>query len=160
MPRLTALDLYAQLVAVYYVRNVVPLIALFYATSLVADEVEGKTLTYLLTRPIRRGAILAGKLAAYLATTLTLGLPGVVLSFFILTTERGLSGIGPRVPDLLRDTGTVALALVAYVPFVGFLGPVVFALAFIRYLLGGLEAIRQDYGAHSNKALAAGNARP
>jgi len=52
------------------------------------------------------------------------------------------------------------LALVAYVPFVGFLGPVVFALAFIRYLLGGLEAIRQDYGAHSNKALAAGNARP
>jgi len=114
MPRLTALDLYAQLVLLYYVRNVVPLVALFYATSLVADEVEGKTLTYLLTRPIRRGAILAGKLAAYLATTLALSLPGVVLSFFILTTERGLSGASSRVPDLLRDTGTVALALVVY----------------------------------------------
>jgi hypothetical protein len=49
------------------------------------------------------------------------------------------------------------LALVAYVPFVGFLGPVVFGLAFIRYLLGALEAIRRDYRAHPNKELAAGN---
>jgi ABC-2 type transport system permease protein len=114
MPRLTAFDLYGILVAVYYVRNVVPLVALFYATSLVADEVEGKTLTYLLTRPIRRPAILAGKLLAYLATTLALSLPAVVLSFFILNTSQGLSGVGARIPDLLRDLGTVALAMVAY----------------------------------------------
>jgi len=52
------------------------------------------------------------------------------------------------------------LALVAYVPFIGFLGPVVFGLAFIRYLLGALQSIRQDYGAHPNKELAAGNAPP
>jgi hypothetical protein len=52
------------------------------------------------------------------------------------------------------------LALVAYVPFVGFLGPVVFGLAFIRYLLGALESIRPDYRAHPNKELAGGNAAP
>jgi hypothetical protein len=34
------------------------------------------------------------------------------------------------------------LALLAYVPFVGFIGPVVFGLAFIRYLLGALEQLR------------------
>jgi hypothetical protein len=34
------------------------------------------------------------------------------------------------------------LALLAYVPFVGFIGPVVFGLAFIRYLLGALQQIR------------------
>jgi hypothetical protein len=49
------------------------------------------------------------------------------------------------------------LALVAYVPFVGFIAPVVFGLAYIRYLLGALESIRQDYRAHPNKELAAGN---
>ena len=49
------------------------------------------------------------------------------------------------------------LALVAYVPFVGFLGPVVFGLAFIRYLLGALEAIRPGYRPHANKELAGGN---
>jgi hypothetical protein len=34
------------------------------------------------------------------------------------------------------------LALVAYVPFVGFVAPVVFGLAFIRYLLGALQEVR------------------
>jgi CysZ protein len=34
------------------------------------------------------------------------------------------------------------LALIAYIPFVGFLGPVVFGLAFIRYLLGALQDLR------------------
>jgi len=52
------------------------------------------------------------------------------------------------------------LALVAYVPFVGFLAPVVFGLAFIRYLLGALESIRPDYRTDPNKALARGNAAP
>jgi CysZ protein len=52
------------------------------------------------------------------------------------------------------------LALVAYIPFVGFLGPVVFGLAFIRYLLGALDAIRAPYRPDANKELAAGNAPP
>ena len=34
------------------------------------------------------------------------------------------------------------LALLAYVPLVGFIAPVVFGLAFIRYLLGALEQMR------------------
>jgi CysZ protein len=50
------------------------------------------------------------------------------------------------------------LALAAYVPFVGFIAPVVFGLAFIRYLLGALIELR--YGRHPNKELAAGNAAP
>jgi len=33
-------------------------------------------------------------------------------------------------------------ALIAYVPFVGFIAPVVFGLAFIRYLLGALHELR------------------
>jgi CysZ protein len=33
-------------------------------------------------------------------------------------------------------------ALLAYVPFVGFIGPVLFGLAFIRYLLGALQELR------------------
>jgi CysZ protein len=34
------------------------------------------------------------------------------------------------------------LALLSYIPFVGFIGPVVFGLAFIRYLLGALQELR------------------
>ncbi len=52
------------------------------------------------------------------------------------------------------------LALLAYVPFVGFVAPVAFGLAFIRYLLGALQSIRQDYRADPNKELAAWNTPP
>jgi ABC-2 type transport system permease protein len=107
-------DLYGWLVVVYYLRFAVPIAALFYATALVADEVDGKTLTYLLTRPVRREAILAGKFAACVATTLSLALPPVVITFFILMTARGRAGLGGAVPDLLRDLGVLALALLAY----------------------------------------------
>ena len=112
-PQMTGFDLYGIVVAIYYVRNVLPLAALFYATALIADEVDGKTLTYLITRPVRRSAILVGKFGAYLATTLSLSLPAAVITFFLLATAGG-GGIGGRVPDLFRDLGVMALALVAY----------------------------------------------
>ncbi|MCG6925716.1 MAG: ABC transporter permease [Acidobacteria bacterium] len=108
------IDLYALVVAVYWIRNVLPLMALFHATSLIADEVEGKTLAYLLTRPLTRPSILAGKFAAYLATSLGIALPAAVLTFFILVTARGWSGVGASVPDLFRDLGVVALTLLVY----------------------------------------------
>jgi ABC-type transport system involved in multi-copper enzyme maturation permease subunit len=111
--QVTAADLYGVIVTVY-IRFLVPLAALFYATALIADEVEGKTLTYLLTRPVQRAAILTGKFAACLATTLSLSLPALVLAFFLLTTAQGWATVGASVPDLFRDMGVVALALLAY----------------------------------------------
>ena len=133
---LSGFDLYAVVIAFYYVRNVLPLAALFYATALIADEVEGKTLTYLLTRPIRRNAILTGKYAAYLVTTLALSLPAAVLTFFLLATARGWSGIGAAVPDLFRDLGVMTLALAVYGAFFTLLGvslrrPVIPGLLFL-----------------------------
>jgi ABC-2 type transport system permease protein len=121
-PRITGFDLYAVVVAIYYVRNVLPLAALFYATSLVADEVEGKTLTFLLTRPVTRPSVLLGKFLAYVATTLALALPATVVTFFLLVTVRGFSGVGPAVPDLLRDLGAMSLTLVVYGAFFTLLG--------------------------------------
>jgi len=134
--QLSGFDLYGIVIAFYYVRNVLPLAALFYATALIADEVEGKTLTYLLTRPIRRSAILSGKYAAYLVTTLALSLPAAVLTFFLLATTRGWTGIGAAVPDLFRDLGVMALTLAVYGAFFTLLGvslrrPVIPGLLFL-----------------------------
>ncbi len=129
-------DIYAVIVAVYWIRNVLPLAALFFATALVADEVEGRTLTYLLTRPLTRASILTGKFAAYLATTLALALPSVVVTYFVLLTARGWAAIGPSVGDLFRDVGVAALALVAYGALFALLGvllkrPVIPGLLFL-----------------------------
>jgi len=129
-------DVYALVIAIYWVRNVLPLAALFYATSLIADEVEGRTLTYLLTRPLTRASIFAGKFAAYLATTFTLALPAAVVTFFVLMTAQNAPQLGPAAADLLRDLGVMLLTLVAYGALFGLLGvllkrPVIPGLVFL-----------------------------
>jgi ABC-type transport system involved in multi-copper enzyme maturation permease subunit len=135
-PRVGAFDLYGLMIAFVYVRNALPLAALFYATALISDEVEGKTITYLLTRPIQRVSVLAGKFAAYLVTTLTMALPAVVITFFVLNTIRGWSGIGALVPELFRDMGVMILTLVVYGAFFTLMGvllrrPVIPGLLFL-----------------------------
>lgn len=112
--RISGFDLYGVILAIYDLRNVVPLCALFYAASLVADEVEGKTLTYLLTRPVTRASILLGKFGAYLVTALVFVWPVTVVTFFLLATSRGAAGLAGRVPILFQDLGVLALGLLAY----------------------------------------------
>jgi ABC-type transport system involved in multi-copper enzyme maturation permease subunit len=129
-------DLYAVVVAIYWIRNVLPLAALFYATSLIADEVEGRTLTYLLTRPLTRGSIFAGKFAAYLVTTSCLALPACVITFFLLQSAQGFSGVGAAVADLFRDLAVICLTLVVYGALFALLGvllkrPVIPGLMFL-----------------------------
>jgi len=112
--QMTGFDLYGVIVALYVLRNALPLAALFYAVSLVADEVEGRTITYLLTRPVPRSAVLLGKFAAYLATTVGLLLPATVVTFFLLVTAQGAAGLHAAVPHLFRDLGAMAMGLAAY----------------------------------------------
>ncbi len=59
--------MFGLMIWVFYLRFIVPVLGVFYGTSLMADEVEDKTITYLFTRPIPRGAVLVGKYLAYLA---------------------------------------------------------------------------------------------
>ncbi len=132
---ITALGLYGQIVVSYYIGLVLPLAALFYATALVADEIEGKTITYLFTRPIGRDAILTGKFASYLATTVSLALPPLVVTFFLLATADG-GHVGASVGDLFVDLGVVVLALLSYGALFTLMGvvlrrPMILGLAFI-----------------------------
>ena len=132
----TPYDLYAVVVALYWIRNVLPLAALFYATALIADEVEGRTLTYLVTRPLTRESIFAGKFAAYLVSTLCVALPAGVLTFFLLLSARGFFAVGPAVVDLFRDLSVMALTLLVYGALFALLGvvlkrPVIPGLVFL-----------------------------
>jgi ABC-type transport system involved in multi-copper enzyme maturation permease subunit len=65
-----------------------------------------------------------GKFAAYLASSLAIALPAAVLTFFILLTARGWSGVAGSVPDLLRDLGVIALTLLVYGAFFTLFGVV------------------------------------
>src|SRR5262245_56773667 len=55
--------MFGVLIWLLYVRFIVPILGVFYGTALIADEADDKTITYLFTRPIQRGAVLVGKYA-------------------------------------------------------------------------------------------------
>jgi len=96
-----------------YLKFVVPVLGAFYGTSLVSDEVEDKTITYLFTRPIPRGSIVIGKYLAYVVCTALVVLPTVLVSYLLLTPIGGGS-IGANFPNLLLDLGILLLGLAVY----------------------------------------------
>jgi len=106
-------SIFAFFIWVLYLRVVVPALGVFYGTALVADEVEDKTITYLFTRPIPRGAVLVGKYLAYLVATALVVLPSVMIVYF-LSVPMGGGNLGASFPALLKDLGLLALGLATY----------------------------------------------
>src|SRR5437899_1185433 len=111
--RLGRTGIFGMMIWVLYLRFIMPVLGVFYGTALIADEVEDRTLTYLFTRPIPRGAVLMGKYLAYLVSTILLILPSVVIVYFLIVPLGGGS-IGGSFPALVADLGILAAGLAAY----------------------------------------------
>lgn len=126
LPRLhinaTGFDFFSQLMVTFYLHFLLVLVALFYATALIHSEVEEKTLTYLLLRPVSRRLLVLGKFLTYLAAAGVLMLPSVVLTFGILEASDGGSGLGRHLRYLLWDLAVLALGTTAYGALFAFLG--------------------------------------
>jgi len=127
-------SIFGMMIWLLYIRFILPILGVFYGTSLIADEVDDKTITYLFTRPIPRGAVLLGKYLAYLACTVLLVLPSIVLVFFLIVPSGGGS-IGAAFPALAADLAMLAIGLTAYGAVFAFVGarvkrPLVVGLVF------------------------------
>jgi ABC-2 type transport system permease protein len=136
--RVSGAVMFGLMVWALYLWVIVPVLGVFYGTSLMADEVEDRTLTYLFTRPIPRGAVLIGKYLAYLACTGLIVLPSVMLVFFLVMPlgGGGLGAIARGFPDLLKDLGLLGLGLAVYGAVFAFIGaqlkrPLLIGLFFI-----------------------------
>ena len=132
--RMTGPAIFGMMIWGMYLRFIVPVLGLFYGTSLIADEVEDKTITYLFTRPIPRGAVLVGKYLAYLACTIFVVLPSVVLVYLLVVPLRG--SLGAAFPDLLKDLMLLGLGLAVYGAVFAFVGakfkrPLLIGLVFV-----------------------------
>src|SRR5829696_275637 len=122
--RVSGAVMFGGMIWAFYLRVIVPLLGVFYGTSLMADEVEDRTLTYLFTRPIPRGAVLIGKYLAYLACTGLIVLPSVMLVFFLVMPlgGGGVGAIARGFPALLKDLGLLGLGLAVYGAVFAFIG--------------------------------------
>ena len=105
----TGLRLY-DTIATFLVYNfVLVILSVIFGTGVITQEVEQKTIVYLLTRPVPRWRILLMKYAATVTmTTLTVWLASLALALATL----GFGGIAHS--GLLRDIGMLAVGALAY----------------------------------------------
>ena len=104
--------IFGLMIWILFVRISVPVLGVFYGTSLIADEVDDKTITYLFTRPIPRGGVLLGKYLAFLACTVFVVLPSVVIVWLLIVPIGG--SFGASFIDLAKDLALLALGLAIY----------------------------------------------
>src|SRR4029079_5214871 len=110
--RMAGPTVFGMMIWFFYLRFTIPVLGVFYGTSLIADEVEDKTITYLFTRPVPKGAVLLGKYFAYMACTVFVVLPSVVIPYLAIVPMRG--SLGGSFIDLVKDLILLALGLGVY----------------------------------------------
>ena len=106
--RVGGIGVFGVMIWMLFLRFIVPVLGVFYGTALMADEVEDKTITYLFTRPIPRGAVLVGKYLAYLACTSLVVLPSVMLVYFLVVPFREIARTFAAAGDRPRPAGAWA----------------------------------------------------
>jgi ABC-2 type transport system permease protein len=126
--------IFGLMIWILFVRISVPVLGVFYGTSLIADEVDDKTITYLFTRPIPRGGVLLGKYLAFLACTVFVVLPSVVIVWLLIVPIGG--SFGASFIDLAKDLALLALGLAIYGAVFALIGTVL-----KRPLLVGLALV-------------------
>lgn len=124
---------FRRLVEHAHITVLAPLLALFFASMLIGEDVEGQTISYILTRPTPRSAWVFGKFLAYLIVTGSILLISIVLTYAACTTLTGFS-INTITLGILMQYGFVALLALlgngAVATFIGALSkrPIVFGV--------------------------------
>ena len=132
--RIGGMGVFGIMIWMLFLRFAIPILGVFYGTALMADEVEDKTITYLFTRPVPRGAVLVGKYLAYLACTSLVVLPSVMVVYFL--ARSGSARFPPRSSQLVTDLALCSSGWPSYGALFAFVGaffkrPLVIGLVFV-----------------------------
>ncbi len=112
------------------------LCAVFYGSAIVSDEIDGRGLTYLQMRPLKKQQILLTKFAAYLVGCTIFIIVSHLLLTGIIQTHPKLKDRGLVLAVSFLYTGSLSLGLLAYGAFamllsVRFKHPVLWGLLFV-----------------------------
>lgn len=112
-----------QMIELFYVNGVTPLLALFFAAMLIGEDVETQTISYVLTRSVPRSAWVLGRFGAYLAVTSGIVLISILcLCLASLAVPSGDAAVG--IGRLARYQGVATMSLLGYGAFCTFLSSV------------------------------------
>jgi len=141
---------FTEILMVFLLQFYIVILSLFYGTSVVAEEIEGRTLSYLITRPLPKPAIVLGKYAACALLMFLMVAVSLSLSFFILNTGRLAD------PSLyltfIGYLGVLGLGILAYTAFFTFLGAVLKRAILVGLVFGfGWENVIQYFPGSTQK---------
>lgn len=119
-PKFEGIYIFSNMIMGFYLQFMILILALFYGTSVCSEELEGKTLTYLTTRPVSKSAIILGKYAAYTTLIVLMVVFGLVFSFLILNGNELLNFSLYRI--LFRNMAVLVLGLICYTAFFTMIG--------------------------------------
>lgn len=110
--RISTPDLFLQIGVSFYFQLFIPILSLFYGSSVLNDEIDNQTLIYLTTSPVSKASILAGKFLASFAISLIIITSGLFISFFIAHFSHLLEA--RYMNELISFVSIALLSILAY----------------------------------------------
>lgn len=137
-------DVSTEILMVFFLQFYIVILALFFGTSVAAEEVENRTLAYLITRPIPKTSIVLGKYGAY--SVLMFAMVGLSLAVSYFVINAGRLGEAAIYGTFLRYLGVLGLGILAYTAFFTFLGVVLKKAIIVGLVFGfGWENVIQYF---------------
>jgi ABC-type transport system involved in multi-copper enzyme maturation permease subunit len=115
-------SLFSQMSFYLYLHFLLPLLAVFVGSAVIADEVEERTLPYLLMQPVRRRNMMLAKTFAGMLTLGILICVSLGCSFTILAGASGFAYWLSHIPGLLQAAAVLVLGTIVYIPLFGIMG--------------------------------------
>jgi ABC-2 type transport system permease protein len=116
----TSAQVFTQVVLTIYIQLLIPILALFFGSGIVNEEVENKTLVFLTTAPIPKPSIITGKFAAYVLLGIIIVNVGLILCFLIVNINR--LGNMVHIKEFFSFISVGIVALVTYMALFMLLG--------------------------------------
>ncbi len=116
-------EVFVRLVQELHINVFAPLLALFFAGMLVAEDIEARTMPYILTRPVPRSAWVIGRFCAFMIIATAILASSAALTFAASSIHENLSLTSLTDLTLLAHyLAVMVMALLAYGGFAVFLG--------------------------------------
>jgi len=116
------INMFELMMASAFLHFYILLLTIFYGTSLFGDEVDNRTLLYLLMKPVKRMTLVLGKFLTYLVTGLILVVPYAIALYLILVSSDGLQAMLENIHLLLIYNLILFMAILTYGALFTFLG--------------------------------------
>ena len=119
------MDFFMGLVVILYLQLVVLYVCFLYASALITAEVDDRTITYLISRPIRKLEIVVYKYIGYAISLFVLFSIPITINYGILASHMGGDGITENLDFLAFSLGGLLIGILLWGAFFIFLASVV-----------------------------------